>query len=85
MISNTRPIVVRVTHIPTGLSATCTQERTERKAKEAAMRLLRSRLWAAGHAEMKLEEVSVYDLPDSDPFPHELSDYKKNPEAGHEP
>ena len=71
-----KPVVVRVTHIPTGISATCTEERTVHKAKEKAMRLLRARLWAAGHGDMKIGEVAIYDLPDEDQFPHELCDYK---------
>ena len=71
-----KPVVVRVTHIPTGISATCTEERTTHNAKEKAMQLLRSRLWAAGHEKIKTGEVAVYDLPDDNPFPHELCDYK---------
>lgn len=81
MIRWNKPVIVRVTHIPTGISATCTEERTQRKAYESAMRLLRSRLWAAGHAAMNSEEVAVYDLPDAEPFPRELSDYKKPAES----
>lgn len=68
---------VRVTHEPTGISATCTECRTEREGKAKAMKLLRSRLWAAQNLPPRPDVIAVYDLPDDQPFPHELNDYRK--------
>ena len=48
---------VRVVHIPTGIEvvfdSTC--HRSERKAYEAAIKYLRSRLWAIGYDKSKME------------------------------
>jgi hypothetical protein len=41
------------------------------------MKLLRSRLWAAQNLPPRPDVIAVYDLPDDQPFPHELNDYRK--------
>src|SRR5207302_9428090 len=39
------PISVRLKHLPTGITVTCQTERSQLSNREAAMALLRSRVW----------------------------------------
>lgn len=71
---------VVVTHKPTGISAACTECRTEREGLEKAMKLLRSRLWAAQNLPPRPDVIASYDLPDEQPFPHELAEFRKPPQ-----
>lgn len=81
MIRKITPDVV-ITHLPTGIQAACTTERTERHAKEKAMKLLRSRLWAAQNLPARPELVATYELPDAEPYPNEISDCRDTPTPG---
>ncbi|NJQ04983.1 peptide chain release factor 1 [Streptomyces lonarensis] len=52
---NTTDSAVRITHVPTGVVASCQNEKSQLQNKEQALRILRSRLLAAAREEAERE------------------------------
>ncbi len=66
-----------LTHPPSGVRIEVISHRGGRDLvykKELAMKLLRSKLYMHRYPELGVEKV--YDLPDDDPYPHELIEYR---------
>ncbi len=56
---NTTDSAVRITHVPTGVVVTCQNEKSQLKNKEAAMKILRSRLYELEKAKRQAELESL--------------------------
>lgn len=76
MIAWNRPSV-RVTHVPTGVSAIVDSSRSNYKNEQVATKVLRSRLWAIQNGYgLKPDVISETVLPDDVEWPNDLGDYR---------
>jgi len=76
MMGNYIRWAIRFTHVPTGESVTLDSNhfRSQRKARDAAIKLIRSRLYAR-RLSASISEVAVYDL-GNDQFTDDLTEYR---------
>ena len=90
---NTTDSAVRITHLPTGVVASCQNEKSQLQNKEQALRILRGRLVAAAQQEAaaaaeqarrcqvrtvdRSERIRTYNFPESRVSDHRIG-YKAN-------
>jgi peptide chain release factor 2 len=68
--------VVRLIHVPTGITAEVDNERSQHRNRLAALHLLTARLWASQNMSPVGNIVADYNLPDNVPYPHNLEEYR---------
>lgn len=67
--------MVRLTHKPTGITATATNRRSQHQNRDAAYARLRGQI-AAG-AVFPLPLRACYDFPDGEPYPEDINTHRE--------
>ncbi len=76
---NTTSSAVRVTHIPTGISAQCQNEKSQHHNKDTAMRVLRARLYNVELQKRDAERQAEYAGKDAIAFGSQIRTYTLQP------
>lgn len=76
---NTTSSAVRITHLPTGVVVQCQNERSQLHNREAAMRVLRARLYALEEAKRDQERQSAYAQKSAINFGSQIRTYTLQP------
>ena len=76
---NTTSSAVRVTHIPTGISAQCQNEKSQHHNKESALRILRARLYNLELQKREAERQAEYAGKDAIAFGSQIRTYTLQP------
>lgn len=74
--------MVRVTHKPTGITATATEHRSQHHNRDSAYAQLRAKV-AVG-AVFPLPLRASYDFPDDEPWPDDINKYRQGGQHGAE-
>ncbi|MFH0905494.1 MAG: peptide chain release factor 2 [bacterium] len=76
---NTTDSAVRIVHVPTGLSASCQNERSQLQNKAEAMRILKNKLYIQQHALRAEAERGLKAATASADFGHQIRSYTLHP------
>ncbi len=76
---NTTSSAVRVTHIPTGISAQCQNEKSQHHNKDSAMRILRARLYELELRKKEAEQQAEYAGKNAISFGSQIRTYTLQP------
>lgn len=76
---NTTSSAVRITHLPTGISAQCQNEKSQHHNREAAMRVLRARLYNVELQKREAERQAQYAGKDAIAFGSQIRTYTLQP------
>ena len=76
---NTTSSAVRITHLPTGISAQCQNEKSQHSNRESAMRILRGRLYELELQKLEAEKKAQYQGKDAIGFGSQIRTYTLQP------
>ncbi|MBQ1845013.1 MAG: PCRF domain-containing protein, partial [Desulfovibrio sp.] len=76
---NTTTSAVRITHLPTGITAQCQNERSQHHNKDSAMRILMGRLYNLELEKRDAERQATYDSKDAIAFGSQIRTYTLQP------
>ena len=76
---NTTTSAVRITHLPTGITAQCQNERSQHHNKDMAMRILKARLYNLEIEKRDAERQATYDSKNAIAFGSQIRTYTLQP------